>query len=243
MKFKELYEARKNPEMNPKISAYDALKKYENDPNIFIHFSKVNKLGINPKTESYMPKGIFAYPYKEFVNYKKVKNTLKDTEDFRELSSLAQELYFTKLEYIFILKAKTAPVDMNKYSKADLSKDLKKLLKMFPDYTEKIKKHLANINDDLYFKYNVNNKKHPGSQFWYLVKYICEVKNFSLNGLLRNLGYHGLMDNGYGIFASKEKFQTVFLSKADVSVVKVILNKSYKKTQKIEIIDYSRMKK
>jgi hypothetical protein len=42
----------------------DQLHQYVNDPTIFIHYSKINKIGINPEYSiSYStPLGIYSYP-------------------------------------------------------------------------------------------------------------------------------------------------------------------------------------
>lgn len=78
MKIRELIEARRNPEQNPKVSInnviYDAVKAANGNDiagtsNIFVSFTTVDKLGINPKSEYNTPLGIYAYPgeyvYKE----------------------------------------------------------------------------------------------------------------------------------------------------------------------------------
>ena len=48
MKLTEIFEARKNPELNLRLSAYEQLSDYKKDPHAYIHFSNQNKLGINP---------------------------------------------------------------------------------------------------------------------------------------------------------------------------------------------------
>lgn len=61
----KLDEARKNPELNPKISAYDALLPYKDDDNAFIHFTNLQKLGVNPMSDYGTPLGIYSYPLKQ----------------------------------------------------------------------------------------------------------------------------------------------------------------------------------
>lgn len=70
MKITELLEARKNPEQNPKVSVnqrvIDALNattdEVANTPNLFVSFTKLDKLGVNPLSEYDTPIGIYAYP-------------------------------------------------------------------------------------------------------------------------------------------------------------------------------------
>ena len=74
MRYYELKEIRKNPEKNPKMGIIDTLEKYSKDPNIFISFVNVQKIGINPSSTFGTPNGIYTYPLKtsfaNLVNYK-----------------------------------------------------------------------------------------------------------------------------------------------------------------------------
>ena len=58
-------EARRNPEQNPKISAYDALKQYADDSNVYITFTEIDKVGLNPQSPYNTPLGVYCYPLKE----------------------------------------------------------------------------------------------------------------------------------------------------------------------------------
>lgn len=65
-RFKEfIAEARRNPEQNPKISAYEALLPYKDDPTTYISFTTEEKVGINPQSKFNTPLGIYCYPLKE----------------------------------------------------------------------------------------------------------------------------------------------------------------------------------
>ena len=46
--YQRLIEARRNPEQNPKVPVIDQLRKYKDDPNIFISFTDIPKVGIRP---------------------------------------------------------------------------------------------------------------------------------------------------------------------------------------------------
>jgi hypothetical protein len=62
----ELLEGRSNPEKNPKISAVDVIRQYRGNPNIFVTFTDLNKVGIRPMSEvndgAQTPAGIYTYP-------------------------------------------------------------------------------------------------------------------------------------------------------------------------------------
>lgn len=78
IKFKDIfYEARKNPEKNPKISLQDVIGKYADDKNVYISMvsdvtdandiSKT-KIGINPRSTYDTPNGIYTFPLWKVVN-------------------------------------------------------------------------------------------------------------------------------------------------------------------------------
>ena len=75
-----LLEARRNPEKNPHIGAWDLFFKYKDDPNVYISFTTIDKLGINPNSKFNTPNGIYTYPIKEFYeNY--IHGYLKDIDN------------------------------------------------------------------------------------------------------------------------------------------------------------------
>jgi hypothetical protein len=63
----KLYELRSHPEQNKSLSAWDLVDKYKDDPDVFISFTELNKIGINPQSRYNTPLGIYTYPLKEFV--------------------------------------------------------------------------------------------------------------------------------------------------------------------------------
>jgi len=67
MKTFEMYisERRRNPDQNPRISAYDALLKYKDDSDMYISFTSKRKIGINPASDYNTPLSIYTYPLKE----------------------------------------------------------------------------------------------------------------------------------------------------------------------------------
>ncbi len=61
-----IQEARKGGEaLNPHISTYQALEPFKDDPDVFITFTKILKVGINPGSDYYTPNGVYTYPLKE----------------------------------------------------------------------------------------------------------------------------------------------------------------------------------
>ena len=65
-----LIEARRNPNLNPKVDTTEYLRtKYGNFPkNIFVHFGDVNKVGIHPSSSYNTPNGLYCYPLEYILN-------------------------------------------------------------------------------------------------------------------------------------------------------------------------------
>lgn len=65
-----LIEARRNPNLNPKVDTTEYLRtKYGNFPkNIFVNFSDVNKVGIHPSSSYNTPNGFYCYPLEYILN-------------------------------------------------------------------------------------------------------------------------------------------------------------------------------
>ena len=135
IKFKQfreqLDEARKNPEMNPKVSAYEALLPYKDDDNAFIHFTNLNKLGVNPLSGFETPVGVYAYPLKQVWNLYKVDKA----------KSLSVLPFGSDRAYIQLFKwnGKGKLVsDLKKdYTSADYDSDMRKLRTIYKDIQSK----------------------------------------------------------------------------------------------------------
>lgn len=129
----KLEEARKNPEMNPKISAYEALYPYRNENNMFIHFTVTNRLGLKPSaTYEDTPLAIYAYPLKELW----IRDRIDQRKSFRFIP------YAGDFKYIKLFKWNGKGIFINdlysNYTDTNFSNDMKKLRKLFPDVKQSI---------------------------------------------------------------------------------------------------------
>jgi hypothetical protein len=116
--FRQFLEARRNPDQNPKIGIVQALEPYKNDPDVFISFRSINKIGINPLSRYNTPNGIFAYPVKQM--WDALKN---DKIPFAGDSPFV---------YVFRVKPQKGFVaDLKDYGSADFDKDMKKIEKFW----------------------------------------------------------------------------------------------------------------
>ncbi len=117
-------EARRNPEQNPKISAYDALEPYKNDPNIYISFTKVDKIGLNPKSPYRTPWGIYTYPLKEIW------------EEFDHINRHISVPFAGDAPYIWVVKQTKGKFINDLYSdytSVDFDRDMDKLAELYAD--------------------------------------------------------------------------------------------------------------
>lgn len=117
MKLQQIFEARRNPEMNPRIGPFGALEKYEGEPDIFVTMTSVLKVGVNPKAVDNTPFGIYSYP----LSY--VMSRGPDERGFPDVP------YRGNAEYFTIFQQKGTNLDLELYSKADLQYDINEFKK------------------------------------------------------------------------------------------------------------------
>lgn len=198
-------EARKNPEQNPKIGIVQALEPYKNDSNMFIQFSDINKLGVNPKTEFNTPAGIYAYPLKQI--WKDLVNNKIPFAGERKYVIL-----FQAVNYI-----------TNRYNSLD--SDIQKLYKFYRliDNQVRLGKMNATNQTPLGQLWNITRmiaSRETGDS----------VSNsiWKWNSIFRKLGYNGVADlKGEGIIHENEPTQAVFFSTQGLNVINVIENNRY----------------
>jgi hypothetical protein len=228
----QIDEKRANPQSNVKQSAYEQVRKYLNEPDTFIHFSQIQKIGVNPG-QSYKttPFGVYGYPIQDFWNAYKM-DTVKDFKKTK--------MFATGYKYIIIFKwsGKGRFVsDMNQYSKEDFQQDIIKLREFFtpeqikasmPDQRGKIEKKLTDI------KYKLTGMSHlidnrPIKTFWGLT-YLLVGKNIvQWSNLLRKLGYAGFCDHGTSTIHPGEPFQGVFFDRSYITELDFVYNQSFNK--------------
>ena len=112
--------ARKNPELNPRVSAYQQIidMGYDTD-DYFITFTSLKKVGINPTSGHDTPNGIYCFPATEIMDM--VHGNMKNVP------------YVNRQPYIHILKKKGKGIvdPLESYSKNDFARDVVKMYKIF----------------------------------------------------------------------------------------------------------------
>ena len=235
--FKEfLEEARSHAEQNPKISAYEYLKQYKDDPSIFISFTSVNKIGIHPRSGFRTPNGIYVYPLKDaWHDY-----------HFDTVKSVGEAVPFAgKRKYIQIIKLINKHgvlLDMQKdFSSTDYLHMVSKIMDLIND-VKKSKK----LDDSMVLAFRkieqssseIALQKTPIGELWAVTREMSLDRifnpllgsgdnTFKWNNLLRMLGFEGMIDRHSGLIYSGEPTQGFFLSMKPIKVIDMVLNQDY----------------
>jgi hypothetical protein len=247
----DIFEARKNPELNPKVSvnqyirrAYDAASQLSNTnlKNLFVSFVAVPKLGINPRSKFNTPLGIYAYPAGYVIvradDHKPMRHSLPyagdqpyaavfsaggNIIDIRRMSANDEELYYDKLREF----AKRLPkINSDIYIPDGIAKDwlsiLELCIKLAPD--------------------RAKFKNLPGGRLWYVTYRFSNYYGpqygqnpiVTWNKLFRSIGIDGVVDEGAGIIHEAEPTQAVFFSLAPLRVLGIVDNKYSPETIKTQ---------
>jgi hypothetical protein len=230
MKILDIIEARAHPSQNIKKTAYEQALKYVNEPDTFLHFTTVKKLGVNPTQSQYAstPFGIYGYPIKDFWE----QYRMDDVQDFSKTN-----MYATNFPYIIIFKWNGKGKylsDMNAYTKEEYKADFAKLSSMFSP--QDIKAAKFGVTDLLAKPFNtvkntaLDNKQYndtPIRRLWNLTRKLGKDNVKQWTYILRKLGYAGFCDHGSKMIHTHEPFQGVFLDKSVVTTIDMFENKFF----------------
>lgn len=247
----DIFEARKNPDLNPKVSVNQYIDQAmasagklpgSDITNLFISFTQLPKLGINPRSKFNTPLGIYAYPagyvmvragddrvmrhslpYAGEQPYAAVFSAGGNIIDIRRMSANDEELYYDKLREF----AKRLPkINFDIYIPDGIAKDwlsiLELCIKLAPE--------------------RAKFKNLPGGRLWYVTYRFSNYygPNYgqnpivSWNKLFRSIGIDGVVDEGAGIIHEAEPVQAVFFSLAPLRVLGIVDNKYSPETIKTQ---------
>ena len=260
----DILEARRNPELNPKIGPYTQLKKYTDDPSIFISFTEIDKIGINPQSNYNTPIGIYTYPLQASWEKYKVEKIFDRSAGSTEEPTVQTERnvifrafpFASENPYIQVVQAKKPLTDLQDFTKGDLQNAVYQISKIIKESNADsvIKTRAAEtFKDDLVKKIREGRANPlvntPGGLFWWLTKECVEIdvvgkllgKNYKSkipmrvwNYLLRDLGHDGFIDKGDGIIHRGEPTQAVFLHRKAFKKIDMIYNNPSIKSKKKE---------
>ena len=224
MRVYELIEARKNPEQNPKTSinriVYDAVKSARGSEiggttNLFVSLTRVDKLGINPRSEYNTPLGIYSYPG-EYV--------VKTAGSNRSMESLP---FAGDSPYVNLFNARGNIVNIATISVSEVREYYKKLAELWSktsgeSWKTSVDQIEALINDA---GSKAKFSDIPGGRLWYVIMMAAEdlfapkwgsSVPVAWNKLFRSIGIDGVVDytanGGTGIIHTAEPSQAVFFS-------------------------------
>lgn len=215
MKFNEV---RKNPELNPKVSVnqqiIDQLKsssKINDMANLWVHFTSINKLGINTQSPFDTPLAVCAYPAEYVI-------------DLTGLDKPMSELPFAGgRKYAITFSVKTA-LDIDNMSESDLENYIQQLTPIV-DKLGISENYLAYIVDQS-FKFAIHRKL-PGGRFWYILYSISELtKNPKVqwNKIFQKLNIPAVYSK-IGILHSNEPQQIMVFDPQVITNVTTVLNR------------------
>ena len=216
--FIQLQEARKNPELNPKISPMDYIQyRLENcdklsngKPNLFASFTNIDKLGVNPKSDFNTPIGIYSYPA-DYV----VKQVKQHGGNMRKLPFAGNS------PFVSIFSIGGNVVDLTKMTTASNKKYYQQLEKLYPNIP---------VKEIIIDKREYYRNAPEGAKFYYTTKEIAmrlSKDNFIVrwNGIFRKLGIDALYDPGKGLIHHNEETQCVAFSLSSIEYVYRSYNK------------------
>jgi hypothetical protein len=234
MRISELIEARKNPSKNPKISVWDYVNaelpkvdEIADVSNMFVSFTTIDKLGINPNSTYNTPLGIYAYPG-DYVQY-------KATNDTKDLPFAGES------EYANVFKVTGNIINLSEITAADALPYYQKLGNVYASVVKPLGVSWKTAVDTIYELENDYDsevvKTSPGGKLWYITMKLTTLPTRSVtyawntqphiawNSLFRRIGIDGCIDNGDSIIHRSEPNQAVFFSKNVIKNNVRLLNK------------------
>ena len=215
--------SRKKPGLNPKISLFKYLSGLKNIgtvgksiPNLFVSFTQIEKLGINPGSEYETPLGICSYP----AQY------LLDEEYFHNL-------FAGKSPFANVFQVKGNILNAQKFNVLDFKHYIAKLKAYYPvglGLKEDTKRWTdAETGFDLIVERSSEAALFNNyiGRFWYISQQVASMIYLDRagylgnskecvvwNSVLRSIGVDGVYDDGMGVIHENEPHQAIFFSKS-----------------------------
>jgi hypothetical protein len=240
--FEGLFESRKNPLSNPKIPAYVELKKYKDNPNIFIRFIKhIEQSGENASSDAvqhYPEKETHVKQYRAKMNYTYNFDTPMGVYAYH-LPTFWKEKHLDELTYwggfatkypeivIFEWTGKGKFINMDQYTENDWASDRIKLVKIARENYKKKQGTSSNdtsIEELIDTAVSRSNITGAIGKLWAATRYFSfgSAKNWML--IFKKMGYIGFNDTGNGAYKQFEYTQAVFFDNDALKIIKHIDN-------------------
>ena len=215
MKINDLLEARRNKD-HPSQQVdripgkgqkhfNDLISQYLNEDGIYLSFTELPKLGINPSPQATStPNGIYGYP----IEY--LRDDIKN-------HGLAAFPLGAKRPWVNVFKCNKPLLNVNNYTIEDFNNDITKLKSIFDE--GKMLNAIA----------IANSQRHPYKMLSEVLKFLARneglrnhVKLTTWSSLFIKLGYYGLIDDGEGLIHLAEPSQVVVFRLSDIQLLERI---------------------
>jgi hypothetical protein len=164
----------KRTEQNQTESAIDILLSYADDPDIYISFTNIDKIGINPSSKFNTPNGIYSYPLKQFK--KALNQHTKMSSVFPFASDRPYIWIFKKNCSNFVDDVKT------EYTSKDYDSDMEKLRKFYSKDFNRVLESDIVINNT---KRRLNQYKMALKQQQFSGKNVLDLAEPQINDLIK----------------------------------------------------------
>lgn len=238
MKIREIFEARRNPHLNPKVDALDAFSMYANKPNMFVTYTNEFKVGINPNTRFDTPVGIYSYPLDYVLKKAYSKGSVFGAAPFASTA-----------KYVHLFQQTSRNIfDLTHYGRSQYELDKKKLVNYFSQKGMDVEQKIYNIE----VRHNDVGGMTYARRMWYMVYDLVgiyttgKVSIETTRVFYRVLGYDAVYDlDGKGIIHSNEPTQAVHFDLKTIRVVETFSNKEIsvdRAEARAEMLDINGMK-
>lgn len=233
MKIHDIIEARRNPDQNPKTSINSYLiKRLKNTrdyietgsgdsyPNLFVSFTKVDKLGINPQSKYDTPLGIYSFPVKYVVDMA------------GEEEAMTALPFAGKSPWANVFEASGTILDISNMSRNEFKELTHPLVDALASIVGDSDEAAEEIEDFITSSKSEAIVDSVGGRFWYITMKVAEtvaqIKSTKLstawNWVFRRCGIDGVIDLGDGIIHTNEPTQMVLFSMENVNHLERVKN-------------------
>ena len=186
---------------NPLIALQHIQKTHPNPENLAVTFTKIDKVGLNPKNEHNTPIGIYLYPL-DYVIQKQMNVPFAGNEPNINVCE------FTRPQKILHMN-----LDKSK-------QDGMELLNVFPK--EQVDQASENIDN-----YEIRSNY---SKFWAVTRMLANNKTTQWNINFKKCGIDGFVDHGTGTIHPNEPTQCVVFAANALKLLHSINNPAFEKT-------------
>lgn len=243
MKIQHILEARRNPELNKKQTVHGALRRRMTvngmmlkSRHLFVSFTDIDKLGINPRSEYATPLGIYAYP----ASY--VRDVIKDDRSTSHLPFAGSCPYAN----IFSVDLKSGVISLGEVDEYDADRYTSRIRGLIRDEMKKGDPKLTDVDlshrvsakmDEIFRAAESDGDldlESYGSRIWNYTRYAAKLffaeawrstPSRAWNAIFRKIGINGCTDEyGEGIIHPSEPTQAVFFTMGIIHDVERIQN-------------------